>query len=197
MKVPAKESASWKCIKLMILESELKEAQEKAFKIMRECGRDVVKSGEFAAKYARSAPYHLFFTRVEESKETYDQPFSVTFPEILDTSLGEIVKSLHLTFEVDVDWLRFQYELAGQCTNMTILYGKRVDEEELDDNIKAIKVDMPTKDESTPEYGCHHTEMMILQYKDKGIRVIVSTANLIPREWENRTQGSVPSQTLF
>lgn len=168
-------------------EKSRKEVRKKAIQMMRQSGYkvSVVEPGEFAIKYAFSAPYHLFFTRVESSKETYNQQSSITFPEILDRSLGEIVKSLHLNFMVDVGWLCLQYLLAGQCTDMMILYGDRVDSEKLSSNITMLKVNMPSS------FGCHHTKIMILQYKDDGIRVVVSTANLYSDDWENRTQGFV------
>ncbi|KYM97378.1 putative tyrosyl-DNA phosphodiesterase [Cyphomyrmex costatus] len=162
-----------------------KKIRYKAIDMMRQIGYTVmvVKPGRFATKYASSAPYHLFFTRIENSKETYNQQFSITFPEILDRSLGEIVNSLHLNFMVNVTWLYLQYLLAGQRINMTILYGTRLDDAKLSNNITMIEVDMPNK------FGCHHTKIMILQYKDDGIRVVVSTANLYSNDWENRTQG--------
>lgn len=168
-------------------EKSRKEVRKRAIKMMRQSGYmvSVVEPGEFAIKYAFSAPYHLFFTRIENSKETYNQQFSITFPEILDRSLGEILNSLHLNFMVDVGWLCLQYLLAGQRTDMMILYGDRVDHEKLGSNITMIEVEMPSR------FGCHHTKIMILQYKDDGIRVVVSTANLYSDDWENRTQGSV------
>jgi len=170
-----------------------KEVRKRAIQMMKRSGYtvSVVEPGEFAIKYAFSAPYHLFFTRIENSKETYNQQFSITFPEILDRSLGEIVNSLHLNFMVDVGWLCLQYLLAGQRTDMMILYGDRVDHEKLSNNITMIEVDMPTR------FGCHHSKIMILQYKDDGIRVIVSTANLYSDDWENRTQGSAKYSYIF
>ncbi|XP_019888615.1 probable tyrosyl-DNA phosphodiesterase isoform X2 [Ooceraea biroi] len=166
-------------------EKSRRDVRQKAIQMMRRSGYvvSVAEPGEFAVKYALSAPYHLFFTRVERSKETYGQQFSITFPEILDRSLGEIVNSLHLNFMVDAGWLCLQYLLAGQRTDMMILYADRVDEEKLSRNITMIHVEMPSR------YGCHHTKIMILQYKDDGIRVVVSTANLYSDDWENRTQG--------
>lgn len=163
------------------------ELRKKAIQMMKNSGYcvSVTELGEFAIKYALSAPYHLFFTRVEKSKETYDQQFSITFPEILDISLGEIVNSLHFNFMVDVGWLCLQYLLAGQRAEMTILYGERVDQEKVGSNIVMKEIVMPTA------FGCHHTKIMILQYKDDGIRVVVSTANLYSDDWENRTQGFV------
>ena len=38
-------------------------------------------------------------------------------------------------------------------------------------------------------YGTHHTKLMILVYKDNSVRIVVSTANLVPSDWQNRTQG--------
>ncbi|KAK2584626.1 hypothetical protein KPH14_006975 [Odynerus spinipes] len=161
------------------------EMRKKAIHMMKQQGFKVspVEPGEFALKYALSAPYHLFFTRVENSHATYDQSLSITFPEILDRSLGDIVHSLQINFMVDVGWLCLQYVLAGQPANIMILYGERVDEEKLGSNITMIPVTMPTK------FGCHHTKIMILKYKNDGIRVVVSTANLYSDDWENRTQG--------
>ncbi|KZC04352.1 putative tyrosyl-DNA phosphodiesterase, partial [Dufourea novaeangliae] len=161
------------------------EVRERVIKMMKRHGLQVsvVEPGHFALKYALSAPYHLFFTRIQKSQETYDQQFSITFPEILDRSLGEIVSSLQINFMVDVGWLCSQYLLAGQRTDMLILYGERVDEEKAGLNITLIPIEMPTK------FGCHHTKTMILKYKDDGIRVVVSTANLYSDDWENRTQG--------
>lgn len=38
-------------------------------------------------------------------------------------------------------------------------------------------------------FATHHTKMMLLGYKDKSMRVVVSTANLYEDDWHNRTQG--------
>lgn len=159
--------------------------RKQALEKMRRAGlkASVVEPGEFALKYALSEPYHLFFTRVEEVKETYDQPLTITFPEILDISLGEIVESLHLNFMIDIGWLCLQYLLAAQSAKMIVLYESRVDSEPLPANITAIEIPKPSA------FGCHHTKVSVLKYKDDGIRIIVSTANIYSDDWENRTQG--------
>ncbi|XP_053973782.1 probable tyrosyl-DNA phosphodiesterase [Hylaeus volcanicus] len=161
------------------------EIRHKVINMMKQQGLrvSVVEPGYFDIKYALSAPYHIFFTRIQKSKATYDQRYSITFPEILDRSLGEIVSSLQINFMVDVGWLCLQYLLAGQSTDMMILFGERVDTEKVGLNITMIPVEIPTR------FGCHHTKVMILKYKDDGIRVVVSTANLYMDDWENRTQG--------
>jgi tyrosyl-DNA phosphodiesterase-1 len=37
-------------------------------------------------------------------------------------------------------------------------------------------------------FGTHHTKMMFLRY-DCGLRVVIHTANLIARDWDQKTQG--------
>ncbi|XP_051166212.1 probable tyrosyl-DNA phosphodiesterase [Leptopilina boulardi] len=159
--------------------------RKQALEKMRRAGlkANVVEPGEFALKYALSAPYHLFFTRVEEIKETFNQPLTITLPEILDISLGEIVESLHFNFMIDMGWLCLQYLLAAQSAKMLVLYESRVDSDPLPANITAIEIPKPSA------FGCHHTKVSLLKYKDNGIRIIVSTANLYSDDWENRTQG--------
>ena len=143
----------------------------------------VVEPGEFAYKHAISSPYHIFFTRVEQVKATYNQPLTITFPELLDKSLGEIEESLHLNFMIDIGWLTLQYLLAAQSAKMLVMYETRVDSEKLPPNITAVEIPKPSA------FGCHHTKVSILKYKDNGIRIIVSTANIYSDDWENRTQG--------
>ena len=40
------------------------------------------------------------------------------------------------------------------------------------------------------KWGTHHTKMMLLQYED-GLRVIIHTSNLEPKDWNQKTQGKI------
>ncbi|CAK1587887.1 unnamed protein product [Parnassius mnemosyne] len=148
----------------------------------------VLPSGGMAAKHAASAPYHIFYTTITDSRETHKMPYSITFLEILDRSLGELKCSLQINFMVEIGWLLAQYYFAGYSgKKLTILYG--------DDcaDMKTINKKKPNVDAhyvsmATP-FGKHHTKMMILCYEDGSLRVVVSTANLYVDDWENRTQG--------
>lgn len=46
--------------------------------------------------------------------------------------------------------------------------------------ISQAKLDIP--------YGTHHTKMVLLQYKE-GIRLMITTANLIPTDWFQKSQS--------
>ncbi|XP_001604652.2 probable tyrosyl-DNA phosphodiesterase [Nasonia vitripennis] len=160
--------------------------RDQAVARMRQGGQKVTlcEPGEFALKYALSAPYHYFFNKVEKSKVTHEQQFTVSFPELLDISLGEIVDSLHINFMVEIGWLCLQYLLAAQNPKMTIFCGSVCDPNvALPSNITLVEVNMPAA------FGCHHSKISVFKYSDGGIRIVVSTANIYSDDWENRTQG--------
>nr|XP_026499512.1 probable tyrosyl-DNA phosphodiesterase [Vanessa tameamea] len=148
----------------------------------------VLPRGKMAAKHAASAPYYIFYTTITDAKQTHTQPYSITFQEILDSSLGELKCSLQINFMVEIGWLLAQYYFAGySAKKLTILYGddcsdmKNINKKK--PNVEAHYVNMATP------FGKHHTKMMLLCYEDGSIRVVISTANLYIDDWENRTQG--------
>ncbi|XP_038221458.1 probable tyrosyl-DNA phosphodiesterase [Zerene cesonia] len=144
--------------------------------------------GKMAAKHDASAPYHIFYTTITDAKETHSQAYSITFQEILDSSLGELKCSLQINFMVDPSWLLAQYYFAGySAKKLTILYG------EDSPDMKTLSKKKPHVEThlvamATP-FGKHHTKMMVLCYEDGSTRVVISTANLYIDDWENRTQG--------
>lgn len=62
--------------------------------------------------------------------------------------------------------------------------------EKVKPNVKVIKIEMASK------FASSHTKMMLFGYKDGGMRVVISTANLFAFDWYNRTQGLWISPTL-
>ena len=155
---------------------------------IRECFSVVLPRHKMAEKLKNAAPYNFFLTTIAASKETHNEPLSITFQELLDPSLGEIESSVQINFMVDIGWLLAHYHLSRNKEQpLLILYGS--DSPELSTvqtkkpNVTAVQVKI-----STP-YGCHHTKMMLFFYKDRSMRVVVSTANLYEDDWENRVQG--------
>lgn len=72
-----------------------------------------VEKGGMARKLEQAAPYNIFLTSITDTKETHEEPLTVTMQEILDESLGEIESSVQFNFMVDIDWLQAQYHFAG------------------------------------------------------------------------------------
>lgn len=73
----------------------------------------VLPQGKMAEKHNQSAPYHIFYTTINDSKQTHNQSFSITFLELLDSSFGELKCSLQINFMVDAGWLLAHYYFAG------------------------------------------------------------------------------------
>ena len=71
-----------------------------------ECARP----GTMLEKLQKAAPYNLFFTTIPKSPDTSKQANSVTFPDLLCPSLGQLKCSLQINFMIDIGWLMEQYK---------------------------------------------------------------------------------------
>nr|XP_018903463.1 PREDICTED: probable tyrosyl-DNA phosphodiesterase [Bemisia tabaci] len=142
--------------------------------------------GKVKKKLADSKPYRLFFSAIKDSPETHSEPLSISFQELLDSSLGTIKETLQINFIVELPWLLAQYHITGnRGTPITILHG---DDPDLKKGSKLPHVTAVYVKSPIP-FGHHHTKMMIIAYTDGSIRVNVLTANLEETDWENRCQG--------
>lgn len=155
----------------------------------------VLPRGQMSEKLRRAAPYNMFLTAVTASAQTHSQPSFITFLDLLDASLGELESSVQINFTVSIGWLFAQYTVANvNRLPLIILYGQ--EEEQLRNvnqifpNIQSFMIQVPA------EYGCHHAKVMLFFYKDKSMRVVVSTANLYKDDWANRVQGLWVSERL-
>ncbi len=69
---------------------------------------------------------------------------------------------------------------------MLILYGEDNPDlapSKLPKNVQAVLV------KPRFPFGKHHTKMSVIEYDDGSVRVVVSTANLVSSDWQNRVQG--------
>ncbi|XP_014207199.1 probable tyrosyl-DNA phosphodiesterase [Copidosoma floridanum] len=141
--------------------------------------------GSFDDKYKATAPYHFFLTTVPDQPETFDQSYSVSFHEIIDHTLGELIDSLHINCFVQVSWIITEYMIACQRPKMTVIYANCSDP----DTISTQPFDIELQQVHTTDYGCMHSKLSIFKYKGDKIRIVVSTANMYAIDWTTRTQG--------
>ena len=89
----------------------------------------------------------------------------------------------------DLDWLVQQYKPEFRSKPLTVVEGlkndSRIELLEQRENYTNIKLVSARLDIM---YGVHHTKMLLLRYND-GIRVMITTANLIPFDWYQKTQA--------
>ena len=138
-------------------------------------------------KLEAAKPYNLFLTKVKGIKSTHNDKNSLFLTDLLHSCHGDLQKTVQINFLVDYEWLKMCYEATGnENIPLLILYGEEnpdLNPSKLPYNTKALRIKPPSP------FGTHHTKVMILVYNDDSVRIVVSTANLVPSDWENRTQG--------
>lgn len=89
----------------------------------------------------------------------------------------------------DLDWLVQQYKAEYRRKPLTVVEGLKGDaridlleQRESHSNVKLVQARLDIM------YGVHHTKMLLLRYST-GIRVMITTANLIPMDWFQKTQA--------
>uniref|UniRef100_A0A914XB49 Aprataxin and PNK-like factor PBZ domain-containing protein n=1 Tax=Plectus sambesii TaxID=2011161 RepID=A0A914XB49_9BILA len=116
-------------------------------------------------------------------------------------SLSDILReirptsSIHFNFMIDLEWLLRQYPSSSSPHEMTLVVGESSgtdyahvnrDAQALPSSSKfSVKV---ARARLFLQYGSHHTKMSLLKSTD-GLHVLISTANLIERDWGEKTQG--------
>ncbi|XP_042224593.1 tyrosyl-DNA phosphodiesterase 1-like isoform X2 [Homarus americanus] len=137
----------------------------------------------FPARLSASEPFNFFLNKTFSIKETQEDPLALVFPDLLNPQLGELVESAQLNFMVDLEFLMENYK-AGQAHTkpLLVMYG------EMEGDPKAHSSVVCNKVKISFQYGTHHTKIMLFQYKT-GCRVVVHTANLVPDDWYEKTQG--------
>ncbi len=138
-------------------------------------------------KLKAAEPLNFFLTKIRDSPGTHAEARSIYIADLLHPRLGDLKRTLQINFMVEWDWLRMNYEVTKNDSKpLLILHGEDNPDlrpANLPDNVKAVRI------RSKYPYGTHHTKIMLLHYEDDSVRVVVSTANLVSGDWENRTQG--------
>ncbi|CAG8586035.1 18929_t:CDS:10 [Acaulospora morrowiae] len=114
---------------------------------------------------------------------------SITLSSIL--SSGDLEEMVQINYMVDIEYLINQLPQSKRHSlRTTIVHGLRDESAKnirtvalLYRNIKVVPVSMPIT------YGTHHTKAMLLFFTDGTMRVVIHTANIIEREWCNKSQG--------
>ena len=155
-------------------------------------------------KFCSQEPFNIFFTKVKDMPSTHRDSNSIFLTDLLHSCHGNLKSTVQINFLVDFDWLFMSYEATGnqvrqkvksfysnqsytpfQNIPLLILHGE--DNPSLNNvsrnNVKSVRIRSPYP------FGTHHTKLMLLIYDDDSVRVVVSTANLVPSDWENRTQS--------
>uniref|UniRef100_A0A0N5AX62 Tyrosyl-DNA phosphodiesterase 1 n=1 Tax=Syphacia muris TaxID=451379 RepID=A0A0N5AX62_9BILA len=110
----------------------------------------------------------------------------------LNELLQEIspIASVHFNFEIDVTWLLSKYPNRCKESPITLIVGER-DVFNLQCGIRKENLtNVVVGGASLPiPYGSHHTKLSIFESDTGKLHIIISTANLVQGDWENKTQA--------
>ncbi|KAJ3022246.1 tyrosyl-DNA phosphodiesterase 1 [Thoreauomyces humboldtii] len=107
-----------------------------------------------------------------------------------------IASLLQLNYMFELGWMMSC--LPDPSIPTTIVHGERGaagafirDEARAFPNVRIVTPNLPIP------FGTHHTKAMFFRYRDDSMQIIIHTANMIERDWGNKTQGLWVSPILF
>ncbi|GAB1609870.1 tyrosyl-DNA phosphodiesterase 1-like [Argonauta hians] len=141
------------------------------------------------AAYREGQPFSFFLTRVKGIDPQYNSSFVMGISDILSSAFGNLQASCQFNYMFDIKWLMQQYAPEFRQKPVLIVHGFKGSEMTglQNDASKFSNVSFCQARLDIP-FGTHHTKMMFLLY-DTGLRVVIHTANLIPGDWFQKTQG--------
>jgi len=123
-------------------------------------------------------------------------PHSLSCRDLLSEQMGELERSAQFNYCIDVHWLMGQHPEKFRGLPLLLVHGdKGESEKQLEDQCREFPNIELCRGELPIPFGTHHTKMMLLKYTD-GMRVVITTANLVQQDWHQKTQGMWVSPLL-
>ncbi|XP_071079809.1 tyrosyl-DNA phosphodiesterase 1-like [Haliotis cracherodii] len=139
--------------------------------------------------FRENQPLSFYMTKVTGIDDIYNAYGSINIRDILSASMGNLEASCQFNFMFEVDWIMSQYPAEFRKKPLTLVHGEQrgglatlLANTAPYPNITCCQAKLDIM------YGTHHTKMMLLLY-DEGLRVVIHTANLIERDWYQKSQG--------
>jgi tyrosyl-DNA phosphodiesterase-1 len=143
-----------------------------------------------SAKKAAPDRSAIYLTKVRGIPSHFNgQAVAIDIKDILAVHVGTLRASAQFNYLIDVTWLIQQYPVESRDKPLLIVHGSHGnDRSELEKESRALNSIQLVQANLPLPFGKHHSKMMLLLY-DEGMRVIIHTANLIPQDWDQKTQG--------
>ncbi|KAK6748185.1 hypothetical protein RB195_001046 [Necator americanus] len=130
----------------------------------------------------------MYFTRVDVLPDRFNVD-AFNLSDILQIIRPQL--SIHFNFMIDIEWLLQQYPAPCRGSPIICVVGEKMGTDkkslqaEVDvnkwSNVSVLGATLPIP------FGTHHTKLSIFESETK-LHVVVSTANLIEGDWDQKTQ---------
>ncbi|XP_065683636.1 tyrosyl-DNA phosphodiesterase 1 isoform X1 [Hydra vulgaris] len=130
-----------------------------------------------------------FFLSTVQGIDHEFNKYAISIKDILSENFDELKESVQFNYMFDVEWLIKMYPVSSREKPLLLVHGhtgsNKTDLEASAlkySNIDLVQARLPIA------YGTHHSKMMFLFYST-GLRIIITTANLVEQDWFQKTQG--------
>ncbi|KAL5008312.1 hypothetical protein ScPMuIL_013893 [Solemya velum] len=139
--------------------------------------------------FTEAQPFSFFLTKVAGIDDKYNSSYTMNLKDILSPGMGNLVASCQFNYMFEIEWLVKQYPTEFRKKPLLIVHGfQGANKTRLEADAMSYGHIRFCQARLEMTYGTHHTKMMFLLY-DNGMRVVIHTANLIQRDWFQKTQG--------
>lgn len=132
----------------------------------------------------------LYFNKVVDLAEKFNSN-AFSLRQLLE--IISPIASIHFNYMIDVDWLLAQYPDHLRTGPIILIVGERMGTSfEMTqsavrqcnaDNIKVGRARLRVP------FGTHHSKISIFESKSGRVHIVISTANLLERDWDYKTQA--------
>ncbi|KAK3820241.1 MAG: tyrosyl-DNA phosphodiesterase I [Benniella sp.] len=164
--------------------------------IKRSASVEVIEiDGDFTGKKHRaSAPLRyidpsIHFTTAQRAPAAHNVD-CVTLESLVGDPDLEIIVQINYMIEIDF-FMEKVHESIRDVLRIIVYHGLRTMEQhqDLEAIARAKYPNVTVYHVPVPGFGTHHTKAMLLFYRDNTMQVVVHTANIIERDWRNKTQA--------
>ncbi|KAF9111585.1 hypothetical protein BGX27_004728 [Mortierella sp. AM989] len=185
MRLPEKEVAK----------VEVTKTEETPFTIKRPIPDDILSKESSSKKQRESIPLRYIdpliqFTTVQRAPASHNVG-CVSLESLIGDPDLELMVQINYMIEIDFVMSKVHRSIRDSLRVITY-HGLRLSAQELMSMKAVTRAQYPRIElHSVPVrgMGTHHTKAMLLFYRDNTMQFVVHTANMIERDWRNKTQG--------
>lgn len=138
----------------------------------------------------RENPFGFYLNKVHGIPSQFNnENLALGIQDILSAKHGKLRQSAQFNFVIDVDWMMKQYPPEFRKLPILIVHGEQRNSKKALEKSGAPFPNVTFCQAKLPiPFGTHHTKMMLLLYEE-GLRIAITTSNLVAGDWHEKSQA--------